>query len=212
MLMGTMSCGLATGAGRELAPLPYSCFGRPTWFRQNNCSMCSGCRSARTRYGRAVGRHDCADGQSHEGTASTRCRGGYIAALGLDDDQTECALCLAPYALVVVDESSQLEGRHLAHLVTLHKAADRVPAIALLGDKWQMAGLGSTRPWETAHWRSEVHSTSLHELYRCKDTEFRRVLNPMAGKIVNLHFPWIYIFARIYIPNLRKLKGKCKSM
>ena len=34
--------------------------------------------------------------------------------------------------------------------------------------------------------------------------------HPEAGKIVNLHFPWIYIFARIYIPNLRKLKGKCK--
>ena len=33
---------------------------------------------------------------------------------------------------------------------------------------------------------------------------------PKAGKFVNLHFPWIYIFARIYIPNLRKLKGKCK--
>ena len=33
---------------------------------------------------------------------------------------------------------------------------------------------------------------------------------PEAAKIVNLHFPLIYIFARIYIPNLRKLKGKCK--
>ena len=37
-----------------------------------------------------------------------------------------------------------------------------------------------------------------------------RALYPKAGKFVNLHFPWIYIFARIYIPNLRKLKGKCK--
>ena len=36
------------------------------------------------------------------------------------------------------------------------------------------------------------------------------VQNPEAAKIVNLHFPLIYIFARIYIPNLRKLKGKCK--
>ena len=34
--------------------------------------------------------------------------------------------------------------------------------------------------------------------------------HPEAAKIVNLHFPLIYIFARIYIPNLRKLKGKCK--
>ena len=34
--------------------------------------------------------------------------------------------------------------------------------------------------------------------------------DPEAAKIVNLHFPLIYIFARIYIPNLRKLKGKCK--
>ena len=35
-------------------------------------------------------------------------------------------------------------------------------------------------------------------------------IHPEAAKIVNLHFPLIYIFARIYIPNLRKLKGKCK--
>ena len=39
---------------------------------------------------------------------------------------------------------------------------------------------------------------------------FANLLHPEAAKIVNLHFPLIYIFARIYIPNLRKLKGKCK--
>ena len=39
---------------------------------------------------------------------------------------------------------------------------------------------------------------------------FHTTVYPKAGKIVNLHFPWIYIFARIYIPNLRKLRGKCK--
>ena len=39
---------------------------------------------------------------------------------------------------------------------------------------------------------------------------FRTTFFPESGKIVNLHFPWIYLFGRIYIPNLRKLKGKCK--
>ena len=41
-------------------------------------------------------------------------------------------------------------------------------------------------------------------------TKYCMCYHPEAAKIVNLHFPLIYIFARIYIPNLRKLKGKCK--
>ena len=98
------------------------------------------------------------------------------AALGLDDGPTECALCLTSYALVIVDEFGQLEGKHLAHLVALHKAADRVPAVGLLGDRWQMPGFGDARPWHTRQWR-DVHCTSLHEVYRCKDPDFRRQLN-----------------------------------
>ena len=57
---------------------------------------------------------------------------------------------------------------------------------------------------------------SCQSLGRISLTEFEVLVQwwqhvyPKAGKFVNLHFPWIYIFARIYIPNLRKLKGKCK--
>lgn len=98
------------------------------------------------------------------------------AALGLEADPTECALCLTPYSLVIVDEFGQLEGKHLAHLVALHMAADRVPAIGLLGDRWQMPGFGEARPWHTHHWHA-VHCTSLHDIYRCKDPEFRKQLN-----------------------------------
>ncbi len=97
------------------------------------------------------------------------------AALGLDDDHAECALCLTPYSLVIVDEFGQLEGKHLAHLVQLHNSADRAPAVGLLGDRWQMPGFGETRPWHLAEWRG-IHCTTLHELYRCKDPEFRRQL------------------------------------
>ena len=46
--------------------------------------------------------------------------------------------------------------------------------------------------------------------WRARSQRARVSVHPEAAKIVNLHFPLIYIFARIYIPNLRKLKGKCK--
>ena len=56
--------------------------------------------------------------------------------------------------------------------------------------------------------RSRSRSHSLGRVMREIDEGQHQ--DPEAAKIVNLHFPLIYIFARIYIPNLRKLKGKCK--
>ena len=57
-----------------------------------------------------------------------------------------------------------------------------------------------------------THETdmTLQETQKFFVCRFQTKENPEAAKIVNLHFPLIYIFARIYIPNLRKLKGKCK--
>ena len=50
----------------------------------------------------------------------------------------------------------------------------------------------------------------LRDVVRISEVSQPKRPYPEAGKIVNLHFPWIYIFAKIYISNLRKLKGKCK--
>ena len=101
------------------------------------------------------------------------------AALGLDQEIAECGLNLACYDLVILDEFSQLEARHFAHAVHLHDAVDKTPAFGLLGDRRQMAGYGTERPWHSPLWRAAMHQTQLHVLFRCKDEKFRRVLGAL---------------------------------
>ena len=101
------------------------------------------------------------------------------AALGLDQEIVECGLNLACYDLVILDEFSQLEARHFAHAVHLHNAVDKTPAFGLLGDRRQMAGYGTERPWHSPLWRAAVHQTQLHVLFRCKDEKFRQVLGAL---------------------------------
>ena len=98
------------------------------------------------------------------------------AALGFDLDLAECRLNLAPYSLVIIDEFSQLEAKHLKHLVKLYDAVDRGIAIGLLGDRFQMGGFGEERIWHCREWTSHVHLTNLYHLYRCKDENFRKML------------------------------------
>ena len=101
------------------------------------------------------------------------------AALGLGQEIAECGLNLACYDLVILDEFSQLEARHFAHAVHLHNAVDKTPAFGLLGDRRQLAGYGTERPWHSPLWRAAVHHTQLHDLFRCKDEKFRRVLGAL---------------------------------
>ena len=97
------------------------------------------------------------------------------AAFGLDLDLTECALNLASYGLVIVDEFSQLRAADLEHVDKLYKAVDHACAFGLLGDRFQAAGFGDERVWHSHAWR-RTHRTELHQLYRCKDPDFGRML------------------------------------
>ena len=98
------------------------------------------------------------------------------AALGLDRDMAECGLNLAPYTAVILDEFSQLQGKHLGHINNLRGNVDRAQAFGLLGDPCQYAGFGEERIWHVREWGLAVHVTKLHELYRCKDPHFRKIL------------------------------------
>ncbi|CAJ1356600.1 unnamed protein product, partial [Effrenium voratum] len=49
---------------------------------------------------------------------------------------------LGLYALVVVDELSQLEKTNFDRILRQWMQADRAPALVFLGDRWQMAGVG----------------------------------------------------------------------
>jgi DNA replication protein DnaC len=84
---------------------------------------------------------------------------------------------LAHYALVVVDEISQLDDRQYERIVQLWNAADRTCVVVLVGDKWQMAGFGDKRPWHSRFWTLLTFRVQLHEAFRCKDPRFWKVLS-----------------------------------
>jgi ATP-dependent exoDNAse (exonuclease V) alpha subunit len=98
------------------------------------------------------------------------------AALGLDEEYHNVANALQGYGLVVIDEFSQLQGKHIEHIDKLRSASDRVAAFVLIGDKCQLAGFGTERVWHTHTWRDAVQATELHQLFRCKDPAFKKIL------------------------------------
>ncbi|CAE8671044.1 unnamed protein product, partial [Polarella glacialis] len=98
------------------------------------------------------------------------------AALGLDEEYHNVANALQGYGLVVIDEFSQLQGKHIEHINKLRSASDRVAAFVLVGDKCQLAGFGTERVWHTHTWRDAVQATELHQLFRCKDPAFKKIL------------------------------------
>ena len=77
------------------------------------------------------------------------------AAFGLHEsaEHGEASL-LSMYSLIVVDELSQLDMVNFDRILRLWAAADRVPALALLGDRYQMAGMGERRPWHSRLWNT----------------------------------------------------------
>jgi len=99
------------------------------------------------------------------------------AALGFDQPPEQAAYAMAPYALVAIDEHSQLSDGHFEHVVALRTFVDRVPAVTLLGDRFQMAGMGTGRPWHSPVWKKACFITKLVIPYRCKDPAYQRILN-----------------------------------
>ena len=86
---------------------------------------------------------------------------------------------LAHYALVVVDEISQLDAWQYERIVELWNAADRTTVVVLVGDKWQMPGFGDFRPWHSGFWTPCTFRVTLHEPFRCKDPIFWKLLSQL---------------------------------
>ena len=95
----------------------------------------------------------------------------HIAAGGMP------SLCM--YDLIIVDEISQLEGWQSDHIMKLWNMAEKAPALAILGDKGQMAGFGEVRPWHTNTWKKATWSRTLHQVYRCKDAGYQEILDAL---------------------------------
>eukprot|EP00973_Karenia_brevis_P006414 872958-Karenia_brevis.AAC.1 len=81
------------------------------------------------------------------------------------------------YQLVVVDEISQLMMEHGDRLLKLRDIVDNVFAMAIMGDKMQMAGFGDNRPWDSRLWRQSTWEVRFWQPYRCIDQEYQRILD-----------------------------------
>ena len=101
------------------------------------------------------------------------------AAFGIDEELGAALPSLVQYALIVVDEFSQLQMYQFEHIVKLWRMADQLPALLFLGDEFQIAGFGDERPWHSPLWRQGVFKTKLHKVYRCKDPDFNEVLQEL---------------------------------
>ncbi|MCR9258076.1 MAG: AAA family ATPase, partial [Alphaproteobacteria bacterium] len=86
---------------------------------------------------------------------------------------------LGLYTLIVVDELSQLKRNNFEKILRLWARADRVPALALLGDRWQMAGVGEERPWESRLWNTMCWRVELHFMFRSKDPVHQKLLRQL---------------------------------
>ena len=78
------------------------------------------------------------------------------AAFGLNDVCAGELPFLVVYDLIVVDEVSQLTAQHSDRILRLWEAADKVPALVFVGDKWQMSGFGDKRPWQSNYWKQKT--------------------------------------------------------
>jgi hypothetical protein len=98
------------------------------------------------------------------------------SCFGLDQEFVDAPI-LFDYALIVVDEIGQLNGNHTDDILKLRNIVDCVPAMGFVGDKWQMAGFGDRRPWDSVLWKRATFTHKLVHQFRCKDPAFQELLD-----------------------------------
>ena len=110
------------------------------------------------------------------------------AAFKLDQPVTESLPLMTLYDLVVVDEVSLLDCPQFERLIKLWSVAEKVPTLVFLGDKYQLPGVGDTRPWDSAAWRSPhcLHLKLLHA-WRCKEARFQEILDELRTSKPSAH-------------------------
>ena len=101
------------------------------------------------------------------------------AAFGLNEVAAGELPFLVTYDLIVVDEVSQLTAQHSDRILRLWEAADKLPALVFVGDRWQMSGFGDQRPWQSNHWKRATFKTEFIHSYRCQDPEFEKLLKQL---------------------------------
>ena len=101
----------------------------------------------------------------------------FTAAFQLHKPEQEGLYAMYGYDLVVVDEFSQLSRADFERILRLWRAADCLPALVFLGDKYQLPGVDPQRAWESAAWSSSnLYFLELTQVFRCDDPAFLETL------------------------------------
>ena len=135
------------------------------------------------------------------------------------DDVTEHLDSLNQYDLIVIDEVSQLSSEDFERIMLMWEAAEKMPALVLTGDFWQLPGVSGTQADESPKWK-QVFVIDLHEMWRCKDPVLRTKLlqlrtampdREQVKEICRGHKAWTHRGD----PTLEEVKailGKCQSV
>ena len=102
------------------------------------------------------------------------------AAFKLEQPIQESLPIMTMYDLIVIDEISLLDMPQFERLIKLWNVAQKVPALVLLGDKYQLPGVGKTRAWESKAWpKPHCKHIQLIHAWRCKEKKFQRILDEL---------------------------------
>ncbi len=102
------------------------------------------------------------------------------AAFKLNAPEADALPLMTLYDFVIVDEVSLLDCPDFDRMMKLWSVAEKVPALVFLGDKYQLPGVGDTRAWESAAWRSSTcQFVTLAEPWRCKEPRFQKWLDEL---------------------------------
>ena len=93
------------------------------------------------------------------------------AAFKFDQPACETRELMTSYDMVVVDEISLLDLPHFETLLKMWHAADKLPALVILGDKYQLPAVDAVkkgRPWQSAAWK-KCRLITLHQASKTED-------------------------------------------
>lgn len=106
------------------------------------------------------------------------------AAFQFHKPESEALPLMTAYELVVIDEVSLLDQDQFERIMRLWRAAEQVPALVFLGDRYQLPGVGAHRPWESRAWSTKVCKfVELHHSWRCKDERFGKILQALRTSV-----------------------------
>ena len=109
----------------------------------------------------------------------------FHGGLWFHKDISEALGIMTQYDLVILDEVSMLTASQFEKVVQMWQAANKLPAILLLGDFWQLPVVDKTarRCDESSQWRTNVKVIHFTEQVRCKDKTLQQKLDALRTAV-----------------------------